>query len=126
MRILVCGGRNFDNAQWLRTTLNELYRGVPVSALIEGGAKGADRMARQWAIDENIPVETFEADWHAHGPGAGPLRNKRMLEEGKPDEVVAFPGGLGTANMVKQARRAGIVVHVFEASAASESLRRQT
>jgi hypothetical protein len=33
-----------------------------------------------------------------------------MLEEGKPDLVVAFPGGTGTANMVKQARAAGVEV----------------
>jgi len=33
-----------------------------------------------------------------------------MLDEGKPDLVVAFDGGRGTANMVKQAKAAGIQV----------------
>jgi ABC-type sugar transport system substrate-binding protein len=33
-----------------------------------------------------------------------------MLDEGKPDIVVAFPGGTGTADMVRRARKAGVVV----------------
>jgi UDP-N-acetylmuramoylalanine-D-glutamate ligase len=57
-----------------------------------------------------IPVETYEADWDTHGKAAGPIRNKRMLDEGKPDLVVAFPGGRGTANMISQARKAGVEV----------------
>lgn len=56
----------------------------------------------------------FEADWHTHGRAAGPIRNRRMIEEGKPDLVVAFPGGRGTANMVNQARAAGIEVREVE------------
>jgi hypothetical protein len=45
----------------------------------------------------------------------GPIRNKPMLEEGKPDLVVAFPSGRGTANMMKQAREAGVPVRVITA-----------
>lgn len=38
-----------------------------------------------------------------------------QLEEGHPDIVIAFPGGRGTANMVAQARKAGVrVVEVSE------------
>ncbi|MEM9912925.1 MAG: hypothetical protein AAF922_19365 [Pseudomonadota bacterium] len=44
------------------------------------------------------------------GRAAGPIRNKEMLDEGCPDLVVAFPGGRGTANMVKQAQAAGVEV----------------
>jgi len=70
------------------------------------------------------PLEqTFDAEWHRHGKRAGPIRNQRMLEEGQPDLIVAFPGGHGTADMVRRARQAGIEVHVFDETAASVAMR---
>ena len=35
------------------------------------------------------------------------MRNQQMIDEGKPDLVVAFLGGRGTTDMVKRARIAG-------------------
>ncbi len=123
MRVLVCGGRDFDNERWMHLTLTELHRNEPFDVLIEGGALGADRIAREWAEAMSIRVETYEADWMRHGRGAGPLRNTRMLEDGQPDMVVAFPGGRGTGNMVRQARARGIRVLEFTKSIYSESVR---
>jgi hypothetical protein len=39
------------------------------------------------------------------------LRNQRMLDEGKPDLVVAFTGGGGTKDLVRRAVKAGVSVH---------------
>ena len=108
MRVLVCGGRSYRNRELVNVVLD--HSGA--TAIIEGGAKGADALAADWAIANGVPVHTFVADWHGHGPAAGPLRNQRMLDEGKPDKVVAFPGGRGTADMVRRAHKAG--VEVFE------------
>jgi hypothetical protein len=52
----------------------------------------------------------FPAQWDRYGEAAGPIRNAWMLEFGKPDLVVAFPGGRGTADMISKARKAGIEV----------------
>jgi len=57
-----------------------------------------------------IPVIPFPPEWKRYGPKAGPIRNKQMLDEGRPDLVVAFPGGNGTNDMVKKAKAAGIEV----------------
>jgi predicted Rossmann-fold nucleotide-binding protein len=100
MKILVCGGRDYKNVSAVRHALTALHAKNPITLIIEGGAPGADRLAREWAEANNVPVQTFEADWKRFGRRAGPLRNKRMLDEGKPDGVVAFPGGTGTANMI--------------------------
>jgi hypothetical protein len=78
--------------------------------IIYGGAYGADRLAREWAEEHCLGSECYPADWTKYGRAAGPIRNKQMLVEGKPDLVVAFPGGPGTADMVRQARAAGIRV----------------
>ena len=106
MIVLVCGGRNFDDAAALSAALNSL----DISLLIEGGARGADRLAREWAGANMVPVRTFAADWRLHGGAAGPIRNAAMLRGGKPDLIVAFPGGRGTADMCAKAELAGVRV----------------
>jgi hypothetical protein len=71
-----------------------------IACVIHGGANGADYIAGRWAQDTGgIPVEEFPADWNRHGNSAGPIRNQEMLDKGKPDLVVAFPGGRGTADI---------------------------
>ena len=78
--------------------------------IIHGAAMGADRWAVVWAARVNVPVKRFRANWDRYGKSAGPRRNQKMLDEGKPDLVIAFPGGSGTADMVDRARTAGIPV----------------
>lgn len=82
----------------------------PTWKLITGGARGVDSTAIDYAIVNWMPFQEFIADWDNHGRAAGPIRNKKMLDEGRPDVVVAFPGDKGTANMIKQAKKAGVPV----------------
>ena len=107
MRVLVCGGREFANRQMLDETLNRLHLDRGVTLIISGGARGADTMAEWWARAEIVPCDVYQADWTGLGRKAGPIRNQRMLDEAKPDLVVAFPGGKGTADMVRRGRQAG-------------------
>lgn len=65
-------------------------------------------------------MRTFRANSRKHGRAAGPIRNQQMLDEGKPHLVVAFPGGTGTADMVRRAQAAGVLVLVGEAKPESE------
>lgn len=116
MRVLICGGRTFDSPAQMWLVLDRLHAERKFTALIQGGnpgkdgKPGADRLAKEWARTKP-EIERYEskADWKKHGLKAGPLRNAHMLEW-KPDLVVAFPGGDGTADMVRRARKAGIEV----------------
>lgn len=107
-RVLVCGGRNFSDYRYLTAQLCKVN--PTPSLIIEGGATGADELARKWAMRRSIAVETYNAQWGQHGRAAGPIRNQQMLDEGKPDLVVAFPGGTGTADMVRRAKAAGVPI----------------
>lgn len=82
--------------------------------VIEGEAKGADTMARNAAIHLGIHVERYPADWEKFGRAAGPIRNLKMLMEGKPTHVIAFHDDIGkskgTKDMINQARKAGLDV----------------
>ena len=86
--------------------------------IIEGDARGADRMAGEIAKELKIPLEVYPADWNQYGKAAGPIRNTQMLKEGKPDKVLAFHDDIdsskGTAHMVKIALKAGIPVLIVK------------
>ena len=107
MRLLVCGGRDLGNLHAVWAALDLLHAVRPVTHLIHGAARGADTLAARWAAARHIPATPFPADW-SKGLGAGHARNAQMLTEGRPDLVVAFPGGRGTADMVRRARAAGV------------------
>ena len=103
---LVCGGRDFQDAELLHGILDDR----PVTAIVQGGARGADSLASRWAKRNGIPDIKVDANWDFYGKKAGGLRNGWMLNFIKVDIVLAFPGGTGTANMVKRAEAANIPV----------------
>lgn len=109
-RILVCGGCEFVDQVAAFAVLDKAHTDRPISVVISGRARGADLIGERWAISRGVPVLPFPADWNRYGGYAGPIRNKQMLIEGKPDGVIAFPGGPGTRNMIQQAKAAGVPV----------------
>lgn len=109
MRVLVCGGRDYEDETRVGNVLDGI-RYPSIGEIIHGGAPGADTLANSYASINRLPVQIFRADWKRYGNRAGPIRNQRMLDEGKPDLVVAFPGGRGTADMVRRAKAAGVRV----------------
>lgn len=111
IRVVACGGRAFSNRMLLDLQLDSIHAERGIAVLIDGGASGADQMAREWAQrTPGVETMTFRARWREHGRAAGPIRNQRMLDCVRPDLVVAFPGGRGTADMVRRATAAGVEV----------------
>lgn len=110
MRVLVCGGREFSDMLKMTSVLFRPVRDKEYTHLICGGAAGADSLAIKFAEICSIPITVYYANWLEQGKSAGPKRNQKMLDEGKPDLVIAFPGGRGTADMVRRAEKAGIKV----------------
>ena len=110
MRVLVTGGRSFENRSLLAKVLDRLHQERGITTLIHGAAKGADTLAGEWTKSRGIEAIANPAEWRRYGRAAGPIRNKQMLVEHKPDLVVAFPGSTGTANMISLAEKAGVKV----------------
>lgn len=120
MIAIVCGGRDYDNAVRVKQVLDAAVERRGLDTIIEGEARGADWLARQWAEARgDIGIIAVPAAWERDGSNAGPIRNKLMLDillggddPRRPRCVIAFAGGRGTGNMKLQARGAG--VEVFE------------
>lgn len=105
MRFGVTGGRDYDDV----TTVADVLSALPNAVLVHGAASGADTLAaRHWA-GLGRPTEPHPADWTTHGKAAGPLRNQEMVDSHL-DLLIAFPGGRGTADMVRRAEAAGVPV----------------
>lgn len=104
MITLICGGRDYNGDM---SCLEHLPKRPTV--IIEGGAKGADRLARFYGVQNGIHVATVNAQWDTYGKAAGHKRNAAMLAL-KPDYCVAFPGGRGTQSMVDMCKKHGVPV----------------
>ena len=116
MRLLVCGGRKYADKAAMWAWLDAFHASAdgPIDLLIHGAARGADTLADLWAFSHDVTIRRYFAQWSEYGNAAGPIRNQQMLDEGRPDLVVAFPGGKGTASMVKLALAAGVRVVKIE------------
>lgn len=130
MKLLVCGGRNFGefytsknvarskdiaiNERWFLKRVLDNYN---ISFIVQGFAKGADRMALLYADKNGIPhtSDLYKPEWNQNGvyiPYAGNLRNQRMLDQENPDLIIAFPGGRGTADMVSRSSGQGYKIFI--------------
>lgn len=123
MKVLVCGGRDYDDEAAVWRALDAIDRKTRIDCVLHGACgwdagdedpddeelRGADRWAHGWANARHRATETRAAFWRRDGRSAGPRRNAELLEA-RPDVVVAFPGGKGTADMIRRARKAGVRV----------------
>lgn len=106
-RVVVTGGRDFTDRELVFSVLDAE---CPTD-LAQGGGPGADTLAVAWyRFRWNREPITYFAAWGSEGRSAGPRRNQRMLDDFEPDLVIAFPGGKGTADCVRRARKMGIRV----------------
>jgi hypothetical protein len=108
VRVIVCGGRDYEDYVTVATILNLLpHQGCSLT-IIHGGATGADTLVGQWAKIHDVKVEVYKFKRGVGGAG-GPERNTEMLDRGA-DLVIGFPGGRGTNNMCRQALVRGVIV----------------
>ena len=108
-RILACGGRDFTDTKTIEAAVKLLAEQHPAATLVHGGAPGADSWCGYYAGLAGLVIEGHSARWNIYGRKAGPIRNQEMLDSGI-DLVVAFPGGRGTSDMVRRARKAHVPV----------------
>lgn len=122
MRILVCGSRDWTDSN---TIYQKLSRYPDNTIVIHGACRGADRLAGTAAKCLGMPIMEFPADWQKYGKSAGPIRNQQMLDEGKPDLVIACHDDLenskGTKDMVARALKAKLPIIYATSTNRSES-----
>lgn len=109
MKVIIAGSRTIRD--YLQIVLAVRESGFEVTEVVCGGAAGVDALGKEWARDNDIPVKLFPADW-SKGKAAGHIRNGEMARYAQ--ALVAIHDGQspGTADMIRQAERAGLLVYV--------------
>jgi hypothetical protein len=118
MRVIIAGGRDFDDYGKAHEALYRLFLAgrkpgvMPDLEIVGGGARGADELGKIFAEDWDFPYKEFCADWDKHGKSAGAIRNEQMAKYA--DMLVAFWDGEspGTKHMIQTALEYGLEVHV--------------
>lgn len=102
-KLAVIGSRDFVNYELMKHILTPLVNKIEL--IISGGARGADKLAEQFASDNNIPLKIYKADWDTYGKSAGHRRNTDIINES--DLVIAFWDGAskGTLDSITKARK---------------------
>jgi hypothetical protein len=116
-RVVVCGDRNWTNFKAIMRVLQALVFVKKDVLVIDGAASGADTLGNKAARELGCKTLRFRANWERYGKSAGPLRNIKMLQQGKPDLVLAFHNSIrtskGTKHMVTIAMKGGVRVRLF-------------
>jgi len=116
MKVIIAGGRNFNDYDLLKAELN-LILCIRVMredlVIVSGGAKGADALGERYAKEHNVPVKIFKADWNKHGKSAGPIRNFEMAKYAEGCIVFWDGKSKGTANMIQVARNNSLILYVI-------------
>lgn len=115
-KIIIAGPRDYYGKEYIYQVLDKYLKNLYMSEIdveiVEGGARGVDSIAKEYAKDCKLQHKQFPADWNRNGRSAGPLRNKDMAEYA--DVLIAFyNGSRGTSNMIKQAMENGLSVHII-------------
>jgi hypothetical protein len=117
LRLLICGGRDYDKLETVRQALTEATVGHGEIIVINGACRGADQLGAQCARELGLTVITYPAKRDQYGRAAGPIRNQQMLDEGQPDLALIFHSALehgrGTKDMWKRLQRAKIPYRVY-------------
>lgn len=114
MKVIIAGGREFNDYDMLVAKMDKILTRVNKDKLVivSGGARGADALGERYAKERGYTLEIYKADWTRLGKAAGFARNTEMARIA--DALVAFPGGNGTAHMIRTARDRNLKVRVIE------------
>ena len=114
-KVIIAGGREFTDYSFLEQKVDLLLSEKSQShriVIVEGGARGADRLGRNYAHSRGYEVVTFPANWDKYGKGAGFIRNREMANYA--DALIAFWDGQspGTKHMINEAKEKGLAVRI--------------
>lgn len=114
MKVIIAGGRKFDNYKLLVSKCDKALSVVPHVEIVSGGAIGADNLGQIYAIEKGYDIKVFPADWLKYGKRAGPIRNEEMAKYA--DALIAFWDGesKGTKSMIDLAEKYRLKIKVIK------------
>lgn len=109
VKIAIVGSRTFNDYSvlqgFIRNKCNEEH--LTPTAVVSGGARGADALGERYANDYQLPLILHKPDWERYGKRAGFLRNRNIINDC--DVCFAFWDGQsrGTADDINICKQMG-------------------
>lgn len=102
MKVVIAGTRTFEDYEKLKFELDRIRPFMEITEIVSGCSRGADTLGERYAMENDILLKKFPADWKGLGRKAGPLRNIQMAEYA--DELIAFwdTKSGGTKHMINE------------------------
>ncbi len=114
-RVVIAGSRHYSDYEFFRQKVDlslSRIRNEYNLIILSGHCSGVDLMAERYAEDNGFQVEIYPAEWSRYGRGAGPKRNKAMIDNA--DYAIAFSsGGKGTKSLIELAHKKGIPIKIY-------------
>ncbi len=121
MKLIVAGSRRITDYNVVKEAIDGLVaQGMAITTIIEGTARGVDRLASRYAQEHALENIRVPAEWKLYQRGAGIQRNRRMAEMG--DAMLALWDGRsrGTMNMIQIAKSLGLPVTVVNVTSTGD------
>ena len=114
MKLIIAGGRNFDDYDLLTSICNDVIPEMGQVHIVSGCANGADKLGERYASENDYHIIKFPADWDKHGKSAGYIRNKEMAKYA--DALIAFWDGKskGTKHMIDLANEYRLLIYIHK------------
>jgi len=111
MRVGIVGYRNFNDYEKFKTFLLQID--LKITTIISGGCSGTDTLAEKYANESNIPIIIHYPEWNKYGKSAGPIRNKKIVDDS--EFIIAFvsSNSKGTFDTIKKAKEKSIPIQIF-------------
>lgn len=122
MRLLICGGRHFDDAALIDSELSLLHASTPISVIIHGGVPAIGAPAEAWARRNTVHIIRYPANF-SQGKSGDSVRDKFMLDDSRPDAAFIFQGGRRTSELLARAHANGIEIRYAETAGGSAARR---
>ena len=112
MKVIIAGGRDFNNYNFLCQKVDKILSRQKDIEIVSGVAYGADKLGERYAIERNLTITRFPADWNTYGKSAGYRRNAEMAEYA--DALIAFWNrrSRGTKHMIDIANNKNLKVKI--------------
>lgn len=113
MKTIIAGSRDNIEYRDVLSAMEECPWSSEITEVVSGKARGVDTLGEQWAIENNISIKEFPADWKKFGRSAGIKRNEQMGDYA--DALIAVWDGesRGAKHMIDYSKNKGLRVFVY-------------
>lgn len=113
MKTIIAGSRDNIEYRDVLSAMEECPWSSEITEVVSGKARGVDTFGEQWAIENNISIKEFPADWKKFGRSAGIKRNEQMGDYA--DALIAVWDGesRGAKHMIDYSKNKGLRVFVY-------------